>query len=170
MKDLLNNVQKTGDTLGGVISGQIRNCPVGFGEPVFDKLEADLAKAMLSIPASKGFEVGEGFSSTLMLGSEHNDIFINKSNEIRTKTNHSGGIQGGISNGEHINFRVAFKPVSTLFKKQMTVNKFKENIPLKLKSGRHDPCVLPRAVSVVEAMAYLVLAENFLKYKARKLI
>jgi chorismate synthase len=158
----IEQVRKEGDTIGGVITCVVQNVPVGLGEPVFDKLSADLAKAMLNINAVKGFEIGSGFEGVKMKGSEHNDIFYNAGNRIRTKTNYSGGIQGGISNGEDIYFRVAFKPVSTIMKKQMTVNSKGEEVEL-IGRGRHDPCVLPRAVPVVEAMTALVLTDHLLR-------
>ena len=167
MIDLINNVRQQGDSIGGVIRGVIKNVPVGLGEPVFDKLSADLGKAMLSIPATKGFEIGSGFKSAEMKGSQHNDEFcLDQSGKIRTKTNNSGGIQGGISNGENIYFRVAFKPVSTIQKKQKTVTVDKQQVVLKA-SGRHDPCVLPRAVPIVEAVASLVIIDHYLRHKAQ---
>ena len=156
-----------GDTVGGTIAAFIHGVPPGLGEPVFDKLEADLAKAMLSLPASKGFEVGLGFAATELYGSEHNDAFTTDgAGRIRTVTNHSGGIQGGISNGEAISIRVAFKPVATLFRDQETVDE--EGRPLRFapRTGRHDPCVLPRAVPMVEAMAILVLMDHWLRQEA----
>ncbi|MEI6806077.1 MAG: chorismate synthase [Myxococcaceae bacterium] len=148
MLALIEEIRDAGDTIGGVVTGVIKNCPVGFGEPVFDRLHADLGKAMLSINAVKGFDYGSGFHGIGMKGSEHNDEFIEKAGKISTKTNYSGGIQGGISNGMDIYFRVAFKPVATLLKNHV---------------GRHDPCVLPRAVPIVEAMAALVLADHSLR-------
>ncbi len=155
-----------GDSLGGIVECLVTNVPPGLGEPVFDKLEADLAKAMLSIPATKGFELGSGFAGTRMTGSEHNDSFLpGADGRPRTQTNFSGGIQGGISNGEPIVFRVAFKPVATISKPQKTVDR--NNKPATLEAtGRHDPCVLPRAVPVVEAMACLVLADHWLRQHA----
>ena len=165
MIELIEQMKKEGDTVGGVISCLIKNCPVGLGEPVFDKLHADLGKAMLSINAVHGFEYGSGFAGSEKKGSENNDEFINKGGEIFTKTNFSGGIQGGISNGMDIYFNVAFKPVSTIMKPQRTVNSKGEEIDLQMK-GRHDPCVLPRAVPVVEAMAAIVMADHFLRWKA----
>lgn len=154
----IEQIKKQGDTIGGVVSCVITGVPAGFGEPVFDKLNAELAKAIFSIPAVKGFETGSGFDSVKMKGSEHNDIFYNENGKIRTKTNFSGGIQGGISNGEDIFFRVAFKPVSTIMQKQKTVNLQGEEVEI-IGKGRHDPCVVPRAVPVVEAMAALVMAD-----------
>ena len=161
-------VKKEGDTLGGKISCIIKNCPAGFGEPVFDKLHADLGKAMLSINAVKGFEYGSGFSATKMKGSEHNDVFEKTGKEISTKTNFSGGIQGGISNGMDICFNVAFKPVATLMQKQKTVNSKGESVEIN-PGGRHDSCVVPRAVPIVEAMAALVIADHFLRAKISKI-
>lgn len=161
----IEKAQQEGDTVGGVIECVVRNCPAGLGSPVFDKLEARLAQAMLSLPATKGFEIGSGFAGTLMKGSEHNDEFFMQKGKIRTKTNNSGGIQGGISNGENIIFRVAFKPVATIFKEQKTVDKQGKNTTLKM-TGRHDPCVLPRAVPIVEAMTSLVLADEYLIQKS----
>lgn len=161
----INRLKQEGDSVGGIIIGVIRNVPVGFGEPVFDKLSADLGKAMLSIPAVKGFEIGSGFEGVKMNGSQHNDSFMTDENgKIRTKTNFSGGIQGGISNGEDIYFRVAFKPVSTIRKEQDTVDRSGQNIKLEA-TGRHDPCVLPRAVPIVEAMAALTIMDHYLRNK-----
>jgi len=154
-----------GDSLGGIVTCVVRNVPVGLGEPVFDKLEAELAKAMMSLPASKGFEVGSGFAGTLLKGSEHNDTFYKEGDRIRTRTNRSGGIQGGITNGEDLFFRVAFKPVATIAQAQETVSVTGEEAILKAR-GRHDPCVLPRAVPMVEAMARLVLADHVLRHRA----
>src|SRR5216683_473964 len=167
-KKIISLIEKTranGDSLGGVIECVVRNAPVGLGEPVFDKLEADLAKAMLSLPATKGFEIGSGFSSTRMRGSEHNDPFEMRGGKIRTSTNYSGGIQGGISNGEEIYFRVAFKPTATIAREQKTVSASREQTKLAAR-GRHDPCVLPRAVPMVEAMAALVLCDHALRQRA----
>ncbi len=163
----IKEVKKEGDTIGGVVSCVIQGVPAGWGEPVFDKLHADLAKAMMNINAAKGFEYGSGFEGVKMKGSEHNDLFISKDDKIKTATNNSGGIQGGISNGEDIYFRVAFKPVATIMKPQMSVNDKGEAVELKGK-GRHDPCVVPRAVPIVEAMAAIVLADHYLRYKAIK--
>ena len=165
MSQLILEAKKKGDSVGGCIRCFCVNPPKGLGEPVFDKLEADLAKAMMSLPASKGFEVGEGFAATQLFGSQHNDHFEVKDNEIRTKTNFSGGIQGGISNGEVIAMRVAFKPVATIFKEQVTVDRDMKAQTFKPKAGRHDPCVLPRAVPMVEAMTLLVLMDHFLRQK-----
>ena len=167
MIKLIKEVREEGDSVGGVIGGVIRNVPVGLGEPVLDKLSADLAKAMLSISATKGFEFGSGFQGTKMKGSQHNDEFyVDKNRKIRTKTNYSGGIQGGISNGENICFRVAFKPTSTIQKEQKTVNKNKKEVRLKA-AGRHDPCVLSRAIPIVEAMAALVVMDHYLRQKVQ---
>jgi chorismate synthase len=169
MESYLKELKERGDTTGGIISCIIKNTPAGLGEPVFDKLQADLAKAMMSINAAKGFEIGEGFSSATMTGSQHNDLFTKDSKRhITTLTNHGGGLQGGISNGESIWFRVAFKPVSTLMMDQKSVNSEGEPVIIKGK-GRHDVCVVPRAVPVVEAMAALVLADHFLRNSAIQL-
>lgn len=157
--------RKDGDSLGGVISCRISGVPMGWGEPVFDKLHADLGKAMLSINAVKGFEIGSGFGGSQMRGSEHNDIITKKG---KTQTNHAGGIEGGISNGEEIYFRVAFKPVATIMRDQPSINEEGEEVTVKGK-GRHDPCVVPRAVPIVEAMANLVLADYYLLSKTDKL-
>lgn len=166
MEKLILDAQKQGDSVGGSIGCYIYNCPGGLGEPVFDKLEAELAKAMMSLPASKGFEVGSGFSGTYLFGSDHNDAFVMKEGRIRTSTNRSGGIQGGISNGETVSLRVGFKPVATIFKDQQTVdNKGHEQV-VKPKAGRHDPCVLPRAVPMVEAMAILCVMDHSLRQLA----
>lgn len=165
MIDLIDQIRKDGDTIGGKISTIIRNVPVGLGDPVFDKLHADLGKAMLSINAVHGFEYGSGFIGSEMRGSEHNDIFITENNQIRTKTNFSGGIQGGISNGMDITFRTAFKPVATIMRDQETLNESGENTTISGK-GRHDPCVVSRAVIIVEAMTALVIADHLLRNKA----
>jgi chorismate synthase len=162
---LIEKTRAAGDSLGGVVTCIVRGAPVGLGEPVFDKLEADLAKAMLSLPASKGFEIGSGFAGTRMRGSEHNDAFVQEGERVRTVTNRSGGIQGGISNGEDIVFRVAFKPTATIAQAQQTVSVTGESAELRAR-GRHDPCVLPRAVPMVEAMARLVLADHWLRQRA----
>ena len=170
MIQLIESVKKQGDSIGGVIRGVIKNVPLGLGEPVFDKLSADLAKAMLSIPATKGFEFGSGFAGVAMKGSQHNDLFFtDKKGQVKTKTNHSGGTQGGISNGQPIHFRVAFKPVSTIKKSQQTIDQQQKSITLKA-SGRHDPCVLPRAVPIVDAMAALVIIDHYLRHKAQNLL
>ncbi|MDR6301624.1 chorismate synthase [Mesonia maritima] len=161
MENYIKSIRKEGDTVGGTVTCIIKNVPMGLGEPVFDKLHAQLGKAMLSINAVKGFEYGSGFEGTKMRGSEHNDRFLE--NE-QTQTNFSGGIQGGISNGMDIYFKVAFKPVATLMQKQTTINKDAEKVEMQGK-GRHDPCVVPRAVPIVEAMAALVLADFYLLQK-----
>ncbi len=165
MIELIKKVRAEGNSVGGVVECVIRNCPAGIGEPVFDKLEAELAKAMMSLPATKGFEVGSGFDGTLMKGSEHNDHFYMEGDRVRTKTNRSGGIQGGISNGENIIFRVAFKPTATIMTEQPTVNSAHQDTELKGR-GRHDACVLPRAVPMVEAMANLILCDHLLRQRA----
>jgi chorismate synthase len=167
MIGLIEEARKQGDTLGGIITAVLQQVPAGIGEPVFDKLHADLAKAMLSINAVKGFEYGAGFDAVLRRGSELNDAFVSYGG-IRTATNYSGGIQGGISNGEDIYFNVAFKPVATLMQEQRTVNSAGEEVVIEGK-GRHDPCVLPRAVPIVEAMAALVVADHLLRSKTAKL-
>ncbi len=164
MEERIKKTQKEGDTVGGTITCVIQNVPVGLGEPVFNKLHAELGKAMLSINAVKGFEYGSGFCSTTMKGSEHNDIF---NEDGTTKTNFSGGIQGGISNGMDIYFRVAFKPVATLMQKQQSIDKNAKTVEIQGK-GRHDPCVVPRAVPIVEAMAALVVADYYLVNKVAK--
>lgn len=151
-----------GDSVGGIISCICKGVPVGLGEPVFDKLHADLAKAMMSINAVKGFEIGSGFEGCRQNGSAQNDEFVSNSGQISTQTNHSGGIQGGISNGENIEFRVAFKPVASISKQQKSVNKLAEEVDLQVQ-GRHDPCVVPRAVPIVEAMAAICLADFILR-------
>tara|TARA_Y100001968_G_scaffold8557_1_gene7237 strand:+ start:347 stop:1441 length:1095 start_codon:yes stop_codon:yes gene_type:complete len=163
----IEEISKEGDSCGGVIECVVRNPPVGLGMPVFDKLEADLAKALMSLPATKGFEVGSGFSGTLLKGSEHNDQFLPSDNgQLKTITNNSGGIQGGISNGEPIILRIAFKPTATIRKDQKTIDS--EGSPTILAAkGRHDPCVLPRAVPMVEAMVALVLADHFLRQRGQ---
>lgn len=157
MEQFIKEIRSEGDTVGGVVECVISNVPKGLGEPVFDKLHAELGKAMLSINAVKGFEYGSGFEGTTMRGSEHNDQF---NPDGTTKTNLSGGIQGGISNGMDIYFKVAFKPVATLMQKQQTINSSGEEVEM-MGKGRHDPCVVPRAVPIVEAMAALVLADYF---------
>lgn len=161
----INEVKKIGDTIGGTITCIIKNCPIGLGEPIFNKLQAELAKAMLSINACKGFEYGSGFSGTKLLGSEHNDVFNPNGS---TKTNRSGGIQGGISNGMDIYFKVAFKPVATLLRPQESIDKSGNIIQMEGK-GRHDPCVLPRAVPIVEALSAFILADMFLINRIRKI-
>lgn len=164
IEEYIVEIKKQGDTVGGIITGVIQHLPKGLGEPVFDKLHAQLGKAMLSINAVKGFEYGSGFSGAAMKGSQHNDIFESEEGIISTKTNNSGGIQGGISNGEPVNFRVAFKPVATIMQKQDSVNEKGENVELDFK-GRHDPCVVPRAVPIVEAMAALTILDFFMRNK-----
>jgi chorismate synthase len=168
MAAVIEQAKAEGDSVGGVISCMVQGCPPGLGEPVFDKLHAQLAKAMLSINACKGFEIGSGFDGTLMKGSEHNDAFELKDQKLSTRTNHSGGIQGGISNGSDIYFQCAFKPVSTIQKKQDTVTVTGESTTLEA-FGRHDPCVVPRAVPIVEAMAALVIADFMLLNRSSKL-
>ena len=168
MIDFIDQTRKNQDTVGGVVSCVIQGCPVGLGEPVFDKLHAQLGKAMLSINAVKGFEYGSGFDGVALYGSQHNDAFYIEGDKVKTRTNFSGGIQGGISNGEDIYFRVAFKPVATLMKDQESINEKGEPITVSGK-GRHDPCVVPRAVPIVEAMAALVLADFYLRNKSVKL-
>lgn len=164
MGELIKQVKAEGDTIGGVITCVIQGCPVGLGEPVFDKLHAQLGAAMLGINAVKGFEYGEGFAGVTARGSEQNDVFVpDGKGGITTRTNHSGGIQGGLSNGQDIYFRVAFKPVATLLREQDTVNLQGEAVTLKAR-GRHDACVLPRAVPIVEAMAAMVILDNYLLY------
>jgi len=166
MIQLIDEVRLAGDTVGGIVEGVARGVPAGWGEPVFDRLEADLGKGMLSLPASKGFEIGSGFDSILMRGTEHNDPFRAQDRKVITTSNRSGGIQGGISNGQTICFRVAFKPVATVMREQDTVDNHLENTTLKGR-GRHDPCVLPRAVPIVEAMTALVLVDHALRHKAQ---
>ena len=168
MIGLIKEVRKAGDTIGGVVTAVIQGSPTGLGEPAFDKLHADLAKAMLSINACKGFEYGSGFDGISMRGSEHNDRFYNDNGVIKTKTNFSGGIQGGISNGMDIYFRVAFKPVATIVESQESVNMKGEAAEV-IGKGRHDPCVLPRAVPIVEAMAALVMADHLLRQRMAQL-
>ncbi|MFZ1748822.1 MAG: chorismate synthase, partial [Saprospiraceae bacterium] len=168
MIDLIMEVKKAGDTIGGMVTCIIVGCPVGLGAPVFDKLHADLGKAMLSINAVKGFEYGSGFKSITMRGSQHNDAFYHENGKTFTKTNHSGGIQGGISNGMPIHFNVAFKPVATIVQGQQTVDVHGQDAVAEGK-GRHDPCVVPRAVPIVEAMAALVLVDHWLRNKSVKL-
>jgi chorismate synthase len=161
MEELIKSVRSKGDTIGGVITGVIKGVPVGLGEPVFGKLHAALGEAMLSINAVKGFEYGEGFESAFHRGSELNDRFFNDNGHIQTRTNHSGGIQGGISNGQDIFFRVAFKPVATILMEQETVDREGNDVVFKAR-GRHDPCVLPRAVPIVESMAAMTILDNYL--------
>ena len=167
MIERIKAVRAEGDSVGGVIECRIRNVPAGLGEPVFDRLEADLAKAMLSLPATKGFEIGSGFVGSWLRGSEHNDLFESREGRIRTKTNRSGGVQGGISNGEEILFRVAFKPTATILRPQATVDTEGHGTEL-IGRGRHDPCVVPRAVVIVEAMAALVLVDHWMRQHAQR--
>lgn len=166
MIGLIEEMRSAGDTVGGIVECIARGVPAGWGEPVFDRLEADLAKAMLSLPASRGFEFGSGFDSILLTGTQHNDAIRSEAGKVFTKTNRSGGIQGGISNGELIYFRVPFKPVATVMVEQETVDVQYQNTTLKGR-GRHDPCVLPRAVPMVEAMAALVLVDHALRHEAQ---
>ncbi len=165
MVTLIKSMRARGDSVGGVIECVVRGVPAGLGEPVFDRLEADLAKAMLSLPATKGFEIGSGFRSSIMTGSEHNDPFEMREGRVRTTANRSGGVQGGISNGEDIVFRTAFKPTATIAQSQKTVTVSGEETELAAR-GRHDPCVLPRAVPMVEAMTALVLIDHTLRQRA----
>jgi chorismate synthase len=165
MTQLIERIREQGDSVGGTIECVARDAEAGLGEPVFDKLEADLAKAMLSLPATKGFEIGSGFAATRMTGAAHNDQFQMRDGRVRTSTNFSGGVQGGISNGEDIVFRVAFKPTSTIAREQQTVTAEHEATTIAAR-GRHDPCVLPRAVPMVEAMAALVLCDHALRQRA----
>jgi chorismate synthase len=170
-KRMIARIEQAGsdhDTVGGVITGVATGVPVGLGEPVFNKLHADLGFAMLGINAVKGFEYGSGFAGTSLSGSEHNDIFIKENGKVRTMTNNSGGIQGGISNGEDIYWKVAFKPIATLLKEQQTIDKEENETTIK-PGGRHDPCVLPRAVPIVEAMAAIVIADHLLLNNVSKL-
>ncbi|NKB25020.1 MAG: chorismate synthase [Kiritimatiellae bacterium] len=167
MHEAIVSARDTGDSLGGVLTCICRNVPAGWGEPIFDKMEARLAHAMLSLPATKGFEIGAGFEGTKMKGSEHNDPFIKKESRLGTVTNHSGGIQGGITNGEPIIFRVAFKPPATIRKAQKTTGFEGQSVTLEAK-GRHDPCVVPRAVPIVETMTALVLADLALRQQAKR--
>ncbi|MDB6167482.1 MAG: Chorismate synthase [Verrucomicrobia bacterium] len=166
MIERIKAVRSEGDSVGGVIECRVRGLPAGLGEPVFDRLEADLAKAMLSLPATKGFEIGSGFSGARLKGSEHNDAFVSRDGRVRTATNRSGGVQGGISNGEELVFRVAFKPTATILQPQKTVDIHGTETEL-VARGRHDPCVLPRAVPIVEAMTALVLVDHWLRHSAQ---
>ncbi len=166
MIERIREARSKGDSVGGIICCRIRNIPAGLGAPVFDRLEADLAKAMLSIPATKGFSIGSGFDGITLLGSQHNDAFVDKNGRIGTSTNRSGGVQGGISNGEEIVFHVAFKPTATILQKQPTVDTDGRETEL-MGRGRHDPCVLPRAVPIVEAMAALVLVDHWMRQQAQ---
>ncbi len=166
MIHLIETVRGEGDSVGGIVTGIARGVPVGWGSPVFDRLEADLAKAMLSLPATKGFDIGSGFDAVGLKGTEHNDPFRSVEGRVRTVTNRSGGVQGGISNGETLYFRVAFKPVATVMHEQDTVDAGGQNATLKGR-GRHDPCVLPRAVPMVESMTALVLVDHALRHQAQ---
>jgi chorismate synthase len=166
MVELIEEHRSAGDSVGGIVMGVLRGVPVGWGEPVFDRLEADLGKAMMSLPASKGFDIGSGFAGVTLTGREHNDAFRSEAGKVRTVTNRSGGVQGGISNGETIYFRVAFKPVATVMHEQDTVDVQYANTTLKGR-GRHDPCVLPRAVPMVEAMSALVLLDHAMRHEAQ---
>jgi len=165
VETLLTQTRDAGDSVGGCISCFVLNCPAGLGDPVFDKLNADFAKAMLSLPAARAFEVGSGFESCKLFGSENNDPFVSTEKGIRTLSNRSGGIQGGISNGETIKLRIGFKAPSSIFKPQQTVDKNGNNVEFQMKQGRHDPCVLARAVPIVEAMTLLVLTDHILRQK-----
>ena len=167
MEKLILDVKRDGDTVGGVVTCVVKGAPVGLGEPLYGKLSASLASAMLSINAAKGFEYGNGFAAATGRGSQQNDVFYNDGNGIATRTNNSGGIQGGISNGSDIYFRVAFKPVATVLMEQQTVTKDGKDTTLQSR-GRHDPCVVPRAVPVVEAMAALVVLDHYLLDRARR--
>lgn len=168
MAECVDQARRDGDSLGGIIESVSRNVPVGLGEPVFDKLKADLAKAMMSLPATMGFQIGSGFGGVVGTGSQHNDPFYNDDGRVRTRTNNSGGTQGGISNGENIVFQIAFKPTATIRKEQETVDIDGNAVTLSA-HGRHDPCVLPRAPAIVEAMTALVLADHFLRQRAKTL-
>lgn len=168
MIELIDKTRKNRDTIGGIITGVIKGTPAGLGEPVFDKLHAEIGKAMLSINAVKGFEFGSGFEGVKMNGSTHNDAFYSDEGEVKTKSNHSGGIQGGISNGEDIYFNIAFKPVATIMQDQDSINESGEDVTVSGK-GRHDPCVVPRAVPIVEAMSALVIADYLLISKSNRL-
>ena len=168
MIDYISELKGKGDSVGGQIKCIVKGMTAGLGEPVFDKLQADLAKAMLSINAVKGFEYGSGFDGSKMLGSEHNDEFILSNNEVSTVSNYSGGIQGGLSNGEDIYFKVAFKPTATILTKQKSIDKDKRNVEIQV-SGRHDPCVVPRAVPIVESMAAMVIVDHLLRNRTTQL-
>lgn len=166
MIERIKQVRRNGDSVGGVIECRTRSLPIGLGEPVFDRLEADLAKAMLSLPATKGFEIGSGFSGTLLKGSEHNDPFVVRDGKVRTESNRAGGVLGGISSGEELVFRVAFKPTATILQRQRTVDSEGRETEL-MGRGRHDPCVVPRAVPIVEAMTALVLIDHWMRQQAQ---
>jgi chorismate synthase len=166
MIEVIKQARSEGDSVGGIIECRVAGVPAGLGEPVFDRLEADLGKAMLSLPATKGFEIGSGFTGTLLKGSQHNDPFVSREGRVHTAANNSGGVQGGISNGEEIRFRVAFKPTATIMRPQQTVDV--HGVPATLEArGRHDPCVVPRAVVIVEAMAALVLVDHWMRHAAQ---
>lgn len=165
MIERIEQARKDGNSIGGIIECVVRKVPVGLGEPVFDKLKADLAKAMMSIPATMGVQFGSGFDSILLTGAEHNDAFYMDGDKVRTKTNHSGGMQGGISNGESIVFQIAFKPTATVFKQQNSISSDKKETTLQAK-GRHDPCVIPRAVPIVESMTSIVILDHYLRQQA----
>jgi chorismate synthase len=165
MIEIVERARKEGNSVGGIVTCAVRGCPPGWGEPVFDRLEAELAKAMMSLPASKGFDIGSGFAGTDLTGLEHNDEFYMAGDRVRTRTNRSGGVQGGITNGETIYFRTAFKPTATVMREQRTVTRDHHDTTIQGR-GRHDPCVLPRAVPLVEAMAALVLADHALRHEA----
>ncbi|MEM8899002.1 MAG: chorismate synthase [Bacteroidota bacterium] len=167
MYNLIDSIRKEGDSVGGTIMCVASGVPAGWGEPIYGKLPAELASAMLSINAVKGFDIGSGFEGTRLKGSEHNDSFYMEGEKVRTKTNNSGGVQGGISNGEDVYFRVAFKPTSTIMQDQNSVNAVGESVTV-VGKGRHDPCVVPRAVPVVESMAAIVLLDQYLQFRARK--
>jgi chorismate synthase len=166
MIDRIKEARSQGDSVGGIIECRVRGLPVGLGEPVFDRLEADLAKAMLSLPATKGFEIGSGFEGTLLKGSAHNDPFEVRDGQVRTRSNRAGGVLGGISSGEELVFRVAFKPTATILQKQQTVDTAGQETEL-MGRGRHDPCVVPRAVPIVEAMTALVLVDHWMRQSAQ---
>jgi len=161
MIELVKKMRSEGNSVGGVIECVVRNCPVGLGSPVFGKLDGELARGMMSLPATKGFEIGSGFAGTQLTGAEHNDPFFMEEGRVRTSSNRSGGVQGGISNGEDLVFRIAFKPTATIMSSQKTVSIDNEDTELQGR-GRHDPCVLPRAVPMVEAMAHLIIADQLL--------
>ncbi|MDB6138369.1 MAG: aroC [Verrucomicrobiaceae bacterium] len=166
MIELITAMRSEGNSVGGIVECVVRGVPPGLGEPVFDKLEADLARAMMSLPASKGFEIGSGFAGTLLTGLQHNDEFYMEGERVRTRTNRSGGVQGGISNGEDIVFRVAFKPTATVLQDQNTITSEHQETVLAAR-GRHDPCVLPRAVPIIEAMVHLVLTDHLLRHRGQ---
>ena len=168
MEQRILEVRKKGDSVGGIIRAVSKNVPIGLGEPVFDKLTADLAKALMSLPATRGVEFGLGFQSIALMGSEHNDEYVIEDGNVKTRSNRSAGIQGGISNGEEIDLRIAFKPTATINHEQKTVTRDGESTTLSAK-GRHDPCVLPRAVPMVEAMINLVLADHYLRQQSSQL-